>query len=158
MNKFMYYFKKLFFLILCIAFLLGYYFSSARLNRVKALMYPRFIMVLFGIIVVWNIIGTVREARKEVAEKKEIERLKISDGFKRSEKAIVIFLSALIYIFLGQIIGFWVMTLVYVFLLSYYLGVRKMKHLIPQSILVTGIIYAIFRLWLKLALPQGFLF
>ena len=158
MNKIIYYFKKLFFLILCIAFLLGYYFSSARLARVKALMYPRFIMVLFGIIVAWNIVGTIRETRKEILEKKEIERPKILYGLQKNQKAIVIFLSAVVYIFLGQVVGFWVTTLVYVFLLSYYLGVRNMKYLIPQSLVVIGILYAIFRLWLKLALPKGLLF
>jgi hypothetical protein len=137
---------------------MGYYFSSARLNRVKALMYPRFVMVLFGIIVAWNIIGTIREARKEIPEKKEIERPKILEGFQKNQRAIVIFLSAVVYIFLGQVVGFWITTLVYVFLLSYYLGVRNMKYLIPQSLVVIGILYAIFRLWLKLALPKGLLF
>ena len=158
MDKVTYYFKKLGFLILCTAFLLGYYFSSARIGRVKALMYPRFIMLVFGIIIVWNVIGAVREAGKELSEKEEIEKPKVSDSLKKSEKAIVIFLSALVYAFLGQIIGFWVMTLVYVFLLSYYLGVRNMKYLIPQSIVVIGILYGIFGLWLKLALPKGVLF
>ncbi|GAB4115810.1 MAG: hypothetical protein Kow00103_10870 [Candidatus Caldatribacteriota bacterium] len=155
-----FYLKKLAFLLICTFFLLLYYFSSRDIGRAKALLYPKFIMVIFGIILLWNIIGTILEARKEITEKiNQSQGENIEKSFwQRNQKSIVIFISAILYIFIGGILGFWVTTLLYISFLFYYLGIKKFPNLIFQSIIITAILYSIFKLWLKLALPEGLLF
>lgn len=157
-NQWIYYIKKLAFLFLCILFLLLYYFSSRNVPRAKALIYPNFLMAVLGIIIFWNIIGTIFEAKKQISEVAEKEKNQSSSSWEQYTTRIVIFVSAVMFIFIGQILGFWVTTLLYIFLLSYYLGIRKLKYLIPQSIIITAILYGIFELWLNLTLPEGFLF
>ena len=115
-------------------------------------------MLVFGIIVLWNIIGTILETKKEISKLAEKEKGKTSTFWKKNGKSIVIFVSAIIFIFIIQIFGFWLMTFLYISFLSYYLGIRNFKYLIPQSIIITTILYGIFELWLKLALPEGLLF
>jgi len=157
-DKAVFYLKKLGFLILCTAFLAGYYFSSAGVGRAKALLYPRFIMILFGIILIWNIAGVFKDAAKELSEKKQTDKTTgFLESIRKNEKAIVIFLSAAAFVFLGRVVGFWVTTLVYILMLSYYLGVRKLRYLIPQSLIIIAVLYAVFGLWLKLSLPKGLL-
>lgn len=160
MNKkyLFYYLKKLAFLLICSILLLLYYFSSRDIGRAKALIYPKFIMLVFGIILLWNIIGTILETKKEISETTNKEKHKTSIFWKKNERSIIIFVSAIIFIFIGKIFGFWVTTFLYISFLSYYLGIRNFKYLIPQSIIITAILYGIFALWLKLALPEGLLF
>ena len=157
-NHFIYYLKKLAFLFLCIIFLIIYYFSASNISRAKALIYPNFIMSILGVIIVWNIIGTILEARKELAEKEKKENIPKQNANHQKITKIVIFVSAVSFVFIGQILGFWITTLLYIFLLSYYLGIRNLKLLIPQTVVVTVILYGIFELWLNLGLPKGIMF
>jgi len=157
-NQWIYYIKKLAFLFLCSLFLLLYYFSSRNVSQSKALIYPNFVMGALGIAILWNIIGTIFETKKELSKLAEERKSLTSGSWKHYKKRIIIFVSAVIFIFISQILGFWISTFLYIFLLSYYLGMKNLKYSIPQSIITTAVIYGLFALWLNLDLPKGFLF
>ncbi len=115
-------------------------------------------MLVFGFILLWNIIDTILKARKEISKGINKEKHETSTFWEKNEKSIVIFVSAIIFIYISQFLGFWIATFLYITFLSYYLGIRNIKYLIPQSIIITAILYGIFGLWLKLPLPEGLLF
>lgn len=115
-------------------------------------------MGILGIVILWNMIGTILKAKKELSELPQEGNGRSSGSWKDYKTRIVIFVSAIIFIFVSQTLGFWISTFIYIFSLSYYLGMKNLKFLIPQSIITTVIIYALFALWLNLELPKGFIF
>ena len=73
-------------------------------------------------------------------------------GFIRATITLVI---ALIYLFIMQYIGFYISTVMFLFVTMKYLGQKNNFYTLLISICVGSIIYGIFSTFLKIPLPEG---
>lgn len=113
--------------------------------------FPRFLcllMVLFSVmILVRNIMGKTTAKAECHASFKEVMKV-----------PFIVFASTAMYIFAIQYVGYFVSTVIYMFLMMSMFG---QKRILPMGIAVTvflGVIYALFVSFLGLRLPEGFLF
>ena len=141
--------------IVAAAFLLAYYISSrAIVNRPLAVMFPNFLMVLLAIVLAWDIIGNIIKAVKEY---KADDNRTIAVLLAKHKKSIIIFLSAVVFVNVGPIIGFYVTTFIYLVALTFFLGGRNLKIVVPAMAALTFILYVIFNIYIQMRLPAGFL-
>ncbi|MDC3412015.1 tripartite tricarboxylate transporter TctB family protein [Aquibacillus sp. 3ASR75-11] len=68
-----------------------------------------------------------------------------------------VFLFIFLYIWLLEIVGFVIMTGVFIFFCSWFLGYKKYKTNIIVSVLFPFFMYVTFSYFLKISLPQGIL-
>ena len=156
-SKVLQYLRKMGVLILLGIFLLVYYISSRSVTQSRALLYPNIIMVIYVIVFAWNVISLIIEERRNIRKNKKMESFSISEFWEKNKRAIVVFLSTVIFVFISRIIGFWVVAFIYILTMTYYLGLRKLKLLFPLSIILTIVLYLLFTVLLKTDLPKGFL-
>ena len=67
------------------------------------------------------------------------------------------FAATLLYPVLLPLVGFLPLSVVYLFGVSFFLGIRNYKVMVLYSIVVTALLFAIFEIWLGISLPQGLL-
>jgi putative tricarboxylic transport membrane protein len=89
----------------------------------------------------------------ETAEQKERRNIPKKEILVLLTVGVFIFL----YIFLLEILGFVIVTALFIFVCSKYLGYKDLKSNIAVSILFPVILYAIFVYLLQISLPQGIL-
>lgn len=96
-----------------------------------------------------------RRADKELPEAAEDDAV---DGASGQVKPVLIFLVATIaYVTLIPVIGFYVMTIVFLVGLMVALGIRKLWVFLGVPVALTAIIYLTFTLQLNVPLPEGIL-
>jgi hypothetical protein len=135
-----------------------FYFSSSALVHEKSRMFPQFLMVLLAIFLAWDLVGTSIKAKKEFnAEKVEAERKKLYGLWTNHKKNIIIFLSTVAFVALSQVIGFYICAFLFMVFLTYYLGIKNLKILIPAEAAFTVLLYFCFTVYLQLRLPTGLL-
>ena len=150
---------KLIFPLICIIFMVYFYYSS-RLLPWESTIFPRIIMVLLLIVLIWEISGTILQWRKAMksAEKGAEEPPLWQKGYFRG---LVVFLGTLAYVIIMQYLGFGVSTLLYLASMAFFLGIRnniKIKYFFLFVVIVFIAIYCIFIFWLKVPLPRGVFF
>ena len=69
---------------------------------------------------------------------------------------VILFIS-IIYVILIIQLGFFVSTIIYFIISSFYLGVKNYKHIFVTLIILIPLMYAFFVVFLKTSLPKGFL-
>ena len=69
---------------------------------------------------------------------------------------VILFIS-IIYVILIIQLGFFVSTIIYFIISSFYLGVKNYKHIFVTLIILIPLMYAFFVIFLKTSLPKGFL-
>ena len=69
---------------------------------------------------------------------------------------VILFIS-IIYVILIILLGFFVSTIIYFIISSFYLGVKNYKHIFVTLIILIPLMYAFFVIFLKTSLPKGFL-
>lgn len=74
------------------------------------------------------------------------------EGFIRTTVTLVI---AIAYLFLMQYIGFYLSTVIFLFVTMKYLGLTNYLVTFIVSLVVGTIVYGIFRIFLKIPLPEG---
>ena len=74
------------------------------------------------------------------------------DGFIRTSVTLAI---AIAYLFLMQYIGFYLSTAIFLFATMKYLGLENYLVTFIVSVCVASIVYGIFRIFLKIPLPEG---
>ena len=155
MSKLLYYVKRLSMDIVVAAFLIAFYISSSAIsNRARAVMFPNFLMVFLAIVLIWDTVGNIIKAVKEY---KSEEAKTIAALLAKHKKGIIIFLSAVVFVNISPIIGFYVTTFLYLVLLTFYLGGKKLIVTIPSMAALTVIMYLIFNEYIQMRLPAGFL-
>lgn len=147
---------KLIFPLICVIFTVYFYYSS-RLLPWESTIFPRIIMVLLSILLIWDISGTILEWRKAIksAEKGAEEPPLWQKGYFRG---LVVFLGTLAYVIIMQYLGFGVSTLIFLASMAFYLGIRDIKYFSLFVVIVFIAIYGTFILWLKTPLPRGIFF
>jgi len=110
--------------------------------------YPQVLLIiLFFLSIIWLLI--------DFFNKKSTESTQLNIIFPR---IIIAFLSTLAYIFLLKIIGFYMITLIFVIFLMYFLGIKNIKLLLGVGILFTVILYLGFSIFLGVPTPKGIFF
>ena len=69
---------------------------------------------------------------------------------------VILFIS-IIYVISIILLGFFVSTIIYFIISSFYLGVKNYKHIFVTLIILIPLMYAFFVIFLKTSLPKGFL-
>ena len=116
------------------------------------------LVVLFIIITVTDVRDWIKEnaALKKASEKGE-EVAVSKEGLESFLLMVVCAGSAFAYMFAMSIIGFSLSTAAYLFGMLCYLKVKNKIYAMVISVLLTGALYMLFRIWLRVPLPAGFL-
>lgn len=138
---------------------------SGYSKKNQYLIKPVFIVMVLLFIV--NTITDVREWKKEQREKKELYqetagRSPDMTGPTAEEKqtllrSFFVVLSMAVYIVVMPYLGFVISTIVLVVFLLALMQVRKPIPMILLPVLLTGVLYAAFKMGLHIPLPAGFL-
>lgn len=138
---------------------------SGYSKKNQYLIKPVFIVMVLLFIV--NTITDVREWKKEQREKKELYqetagRSPDMTGPTAEEKqtllrSFFVVLSMAVYIVVMPYLGFVISTIVLVVFLLALMQVRKPIPMILLPVLLTGVLYAAFKIGLHIPLPAGFL-
>ena len=153
MNYLRYLVRRYLFAILTLIFVLVYWRSAGKLPE-KAIVFPRFITMLMIPIFVWVIVQSIIEYRA-IAKEPHVKQ-KWDKTVKITKPKLLITGATILYLLLIPVVGYVVMSVLYIGGLSFYLGNRKPFTLILYSAIIVSIIYGIFVLWLRIRPPSGF--
>ena len=110
--------------------------------------YSQVLLIILSILsIIWLLIDIfIKKAKEYIKEDIVLSRI------------ITTTLSTIAYIFLLKIIGFHMLTLIFMIFLMYFLGVKNIKLLLGVSIFFTVILYLGFSIFLGLPTPKGIFF
>jgi len=152
-----YYARKLGFLFVIAVFVCVYYISSRKILQPKALYFPNFLLILMAVLIVWNVIGTLIEAGKEIKAGKANLDFRFPEFLKKHQKKIIVFVSTLALVLLARYVGFWVMATLYIFVIMRVLGLKKLWLNILLTAVLIAVFYLVFCVLLKVRFPSGIL-
>ena len=145
--------KEYLFTFFSIAFVTTYWVSSRKLTFIS-LRYPLVISIIVTIMIIWNLILSVKEFR-------EIYKAD-GDGIKKwdctlelTKEKLGAIGATILYVILIPIIGYCVSTVLYLACMTFFLGERNLVKVITFSIVMTGLMYLIFKVGLNIRLPTG---
>lgn len=149
-------------------FIISYYVSSRDLAKVSV-QYPHFLLAVLSIILVLivgkEVVTFRRENRAEAEEETPVgteggKRFAdlFREGCRKWYKQIGYVLLFILYTAAIYYIGYYVSTLAFAAAMAWLLGIRKIPAVAAISLGITGAIYLMMTLWLKLSLPAGLLF
>ncbi len=156
MNYVRYLVKKYIFAVFALIFVILYWCSAYDLPP-ESIVFPRFVTIVMIPLFIWVFAQSVIEYRKLEKDTETPEKKKWDMSMKITKPKLVITGATVLYILLIPVVGYMVMTILYVGGLSYYLGNRKPLSLILYTGIFTAILYGIFVLWLRIRPPTGFL-
>ena len=152
---FRYVIKNYLFAVLALLFVAVYWMSAGKLPN-ASIVFPRVLTYFLVPLFLWNFVESLIGFRKTAAGDNP-EGTKWDCGLHLSRPKIMVILVTLAYIVLMPILGFVVTTVLYLLVLSYYLGVRNYISLLLFTGVYTFAIYAVFVMWLRVRLPDGLL-
>jgi hypothetical protein len=125
----------------------------------KSAYFSRIIIVLMAVMGCILLGKTIIESKKESGVRrpeKEGERETIP-LWKQSvvRKVAIMIACSMIYLIILSLVGFFATTLVYLPVMIWLLGIRKLKTIAFSTIFVVVFIYMIFGAFLRVPLPQG---
>jgi len=121
-------------------------YDGIGVNRYGPNFFPQSLSAMLGLSSIILIIQALRG--KALKDLESIDK----QGFIRATTTLVI---ALIYLFIMQYIGFYIATLLFLFVTMKYLGQKNNIVTALISLCVGSIIYGIFSMFLKIPLPEG---
>ena len=155
--------KEYLFAYFSLIFLVVYWFSAHTLPY-NALRYPIIISVVVVVLIAANLVNCVVKFRRElIAEREEaaahesVKKVRWDCTLGLTKKRLGVAVLTLLYPMLLPYVGFIPLSLIYLFGVAYFLGIRNYRVMFLYSIAVTAVLYGIFELWLGISLPQGIL-
>ena len=85
------------------------------------------------------------------------ETYKLKKNININFRPYIILIISFFYVLSILVLGFFVSTIIFFILSSYYLGVKNFKHIFFTLIILIPFMYIFFSLFLKTNLPTGFL-
>ena len=85
------------------------------------------------------------------------ETYKLKKKININFRPYIILIISFFYVLSILVLGFFVSTIIFFILSSYYLGVKNFKHIFFTLIILIPFMYIFFSLFLKTNLPKGFL-
>lgn len=128
----------------------GLYFYLSRNFLPESKFFPRIMIISLFILSVTLLLNTYRRGKK--LQSTEIQNKII---LPRLFGAIAI---SFIYMSLIQIIGFYVMTALFLLIIMYFLGIKNLNILLTVPIISTLFLYVGFRIFLQIPTPRGIFF
>lgn len=149
--------KNYLFAALSMIFAIMYAVSASKLPA-KSLTFSKPVLYCLIPLFIWNIVKSVIDFRKTVADTETPEKEKWSCSMHITKPKLIVTLATIAYVALLPVGGFLLCTALYLGGLAWYLGIRKSLKLILFVGLYTAVVYAIFGLWLNVRLPASILF
>lgn len=134
------------------------YWLNARTLPAKSLTFSIPVLLCLIPLFVWNIVKSVMDFRKTVADEEIPEKEKWNCSMHITKPKLIVTLATVAFVLLMPVGGFLLCTALYLGGLAWYLGIRKPLNLILFVAIYTAVIYAIFGMWLNVRLPAGILF
>lgn len=150
-----YYLKNNFLTIITTIFLVIYFNASKGLGE-TSLLFPNLIMVLMVIVLLWDYISSFlkwRAAAKGLNNEADNNAINFKEIF--CSKPSICFIITAIYVFLIYMMGFHISSVLYLIVLSYYLGIKKLTSNLIFVVLTYAGIYGVFIAWLGVSFPSG---
>lgn len=116
--------------------------------------YPRILIAITAVLALSLFYGALKKPRLKEEDKKAIFDME-EGGFTR---VLFVVICTFIYQRFLEQIGFLIFTPFYLFGLLFSLKAGKARFIIPLSLIVTFLIWAIFQLFLRVPLPAGLLY
>lgn len=143
------------FTLFSIVFVIAYWVQAARLPR-EATRYPMVVTCVAVIFIIWNLALSIVQFRRILREQGE-EGVAADLSFGLTPKKWMVIGVTLLYILLLPVVGYLTTTILYIAGLSLLLGIRRPVVITVYTVLLAGMLYAVFGLWLHVSLPAGFL-
>lgn len=143
------------FTLFSIVFIVLYWMQAASLPR-TAIRYPFVVTCVAVVFIVWNLALSVVQFRRKLREEGE-EGVAVNLFFGLTRLRWIVIGATLLYVLLIPVVGYVVTTTVYMAGLCLLLGIRKPVTVTLYTVILVGLLYAIFGLWLRVSLPAGFL-
>lgn len=129
-----------------------FFLESLKLPDTAARL-PQIVIVLIAILAIIMFIQTFIEQKKKAAKNEENE-----ESEKINVKRVFLFgLSIALYIYFLDIIGYFILTPVYSFVVFMYLKATNVILALILSIGFTAFIYGVFNMFLNIPIPMGIL-
>ena len=136
--------------VLCILSIVFYWYAEQYDGRVQSAYGPHFFPQVLSLLLLISSVLLIVQALKGRALK-NLEKINKS-GFIQVFITIVL---AIAYLVGMQYIGFLPATILFLYLVMFSLGQKKLWVRITSSVLVSSAVYGIFRFFLKIPLPEG---
>ena len=156
-SKYLRFFIKEYLFTLIAAIFVVVYWYSAHDLPFEAIRYSLVITVIAVVFIIWNLVMSVLQFRKVYHEEGD-DKEKYDLTFGLTKERIGVIIATVMYGVLVPVIGFFVTTFLYLMGLSYYLGAKNRLIVLIYATVLTGLIYAIFRVWLHVRTPTDLFF
>jgi putative tricarboxylic transport membrane protein len=122
--------------------------------------FPRIIILLLAIMSCALLGKSILEGRRENVREDRPPGVKSISFWEReaARKVILMIAVSFIYLLIMSSVGFYLTTLVYLPLMIWLLGVRKIRVITLSAVLVLIFIYLVFSAFLKIPIPEGIAF
>ena len=137
-------------IVLCILSVVIYLYAEQYSGRGVNKYGPNFFPQALSLLLFLSSVALIIQALRG----KALKSLEVVDrsGFIRATVTLVI---AIGYVFLMKVLGFYLSTVIFLFVVMTYLGQKKLWIRILVSILVASAVYGLFHYFLKIPLPEG---
>lgn len=138
-------------IILCIFSVIIYLYAEQQyvgrgVNRYGPNFFPQVLSLMMFLASIALIVQAFRG--KALKNLEEVNK----QGFVRATVTLVL---AIAYVFLMNFLGFYLSTVIFLFVVMTYLGQKKLWIRILVSLLVATAVYGLFHYFLKIPLPEG---
>jgi hypothetical protein len=148
--------KRLLFPVLCIVFIYAFYTTINEMNPIAS-NYPKGIIIVLAVLLFWTLIVEIISFKKETGDKSKTPKSLVA-LIKEWKKPLLTLLILLIYANLISKLGFYVSSFFFLLILFITLGLRKVKVILFNLVLLLLLSYTLFDFFLQLNLPKGIFF
>ena len=143
------------FTLFSMMFIIAYWAQAAGLPK-AAIRYPFVVTCVAVIFIVWNLALSVVQFRRKLREEGD-EGVAVDLSFGMSGRKWIVVGVTILYLLLLPVVGYLVMTTLYIVGLCLLLGIRSPVIITFYTVILVGVLYGIFGMWLHVSLPTGFL-
>ena len=125
--------------------------------------FPRVIIGLLALLsfaLLEKSLSTMKQSRQEKGTGEQTKATEVISLFRSQafKKAILMIAGSVIYLFVLSSVGFYATSLVYLFVMIWLLGVRKIRTILLSTFVVLFFIFLVFSAFLSVPLPEGVVF
>ena len=149
------YIANIIFLLVLVIYTVYYYFDTLSLKHLEEKMVVITIAAVFICAVLINIIQIIKDMKNDSKEN-VIPKINLKKTF--SDRRLIFLLFTVAYLILIKILGFFISSFIYFLFLSRLLGEKRFKVLLGVPVIMLGVIFIFFVMFLGIHLPKGLIF
>ena len=150
--------KKLLFPLLGIIFTVSFYVNIQELDPIAS-SYPKGIIAFLAVLFVWTLVvelkSIVNEKRDQETDTESKQPVSFLQLIREWKKPLLTLFVLFIYANLISHLGFYVSTFCFLLTLFFVLGLRNIKIILFNLILIMVLSYTLFDYFLQIQLPKG---